>query len=223
MQNGGEEGRIEQAMKKGFTLTELLIVLTIIMLLLLLIMINWKVQIDRSHDAIRKKHLNDIRRSFEEYYNDKNCYPPATILSNCQGPELQPYLQAIPCDPDSKLPYKYVPMDDNNLCLGYRVFAKLRDVSDADISRLGCNGITGCGFGAGFNYGISSGGPVALLGFDPGATPTPTPPAQPGQYACDPNGICNSYGDPVLSGCPVTYAATDCNNACGDPANRCLR
>lgn len=220
--NGSMNGKYS----RGFTLTELLIVLTLIMLLLLLIMINWKVQIDKSHDVLRKKDLNDIKRSFEEYYNDKNCYPPLTILTNCNGPELQPYLAAIPCDPDSKLPYKYVAMDDTippNLCLGFRVLAKLRDISDPDISRLGCNGITGCGFGAGFNYGVSAGGPVALPGFDPGAAPTPTPSPQPGQYACDPNGICNSYGDPVLSGCPVTYAADNCNNACDDPANRCLR
>lgn len=207
----------------GFTLVELLVVISIIILLLLLIFINWRVQIDRGYDAVRKKNLADIKRSFEEYYNDHNCYPPATILSNCQGPELQPYLQAIPCDPTSKLPYKYIPLDDNNLCLGYRLFASLRDTADADIARQGCSGVTGCGFGAGFNYGISSGAPVAQSGFNPGWTPTPTPPAQPGDYACDPNGICNSYSDPVASGCPITYQATNCNNACGVPANRCLR
>lgn len=207
----------------GFTLTELLIAVSIVILLLLLILINWRIQIDRGHDVLRKKHLTDIKRAFEEYYNDKGCYPPATILSICGGPELQPYLQTIPCDPTSKLPYKYVPVDDSNLCKGFRVFASLRDTGDSDIGGLGCNGITGCGFGAGFNYGISSGVTVALPGFDPGATPTPTPPAPPGQYACDPNGICNSYGNPVASGCPITFQAENCNNACGNPANRCLR
>lgn len=209
--------------KRGFTLIELLIAVSIILLLLLLIFINWRLQIDRGYDVLRKKHLTDIKRAFEEYYNDKNCYPPATILGNCNGPELRPYLQAIPCDPVSKLPYKYVPVDDSNLCRGFRVFTSLRDTSDGDIGRLGCNGITGCGFGAGFNYGISSGATVALPGFDPGSTPTPTPPPQPGQYACDPGGICNSYGDPVVSGCPITFAQSNCNNACGIPANRCLR
>jgi len=212
-----------QLPKKGFTLVELLVAISIIILLLLLIFINWRIQIDRGYDAVRKKHLADIKRAFEEYYNDHNCYPPATILSNCQGPELQPYLVAIPCDPISQLPYKYVPLDDDNLCLGYRVFASLRDTADADITRLGCNGITGCGYGIGFNYGISSGTKVADSGFDPEISPTPTPVGQPGDYACDPSGICNSYGDPVASGCPITYAASNCNNACDDPANRCLR
>lgn len=210
-------------MKKGFTLTELLITVSLIGLLLGVVLMNWRLQIDRGWDSLRKKHLNDIKRAFEEYYNDHTCYPGPLILATCGGPGLQPYLQAIPCDPVSKLPYKYVLIDDTNPCRGYRVFATLGDRSDVDITRLGCNGVTGCGFGAYYNYGISMGGTVALPGFNPGATPTPTPPPQPGQYACDPNGICNSYGDPVASGCPVTYAASNCNNACGDPANRCLR
>lgn len=215
-------------MKKGFTLAELLIAVSIIILLMLIILISWKVQIDRSHDALRKKHLNDIKRAFEEYYNDKNCYPPLTILSNCNGPELQPYLQAIPCDPVSKLPYKYIPMDDSNLCYGYRVVTELGYTSDADIAMLGCNGVTGCGFGAGYNYGISSGGPVAAPGFDPGALPTPTPLPLPGSNACDPAGTCNSYGNPVPpeKGCPITYASNCTVNGvdqCQFPYNRCLR
>jgi len=207
----------------GFTLSELLIAVSIVALILGVIFINWRVQIDRGYDLLRKKHLADIKRAFEEYYNDKGCYPAATILTDCEWAGLQPYLPAIPCDPVSKLPYKYVPVDDTNVCKGFRVFTSLRDTSDVDIGRLGCNGVTGCGFGAGFNYGISSGVPVAETGFNPENTPTPTPPPQPGQYACDPNGICNSYGNPVASGCPVTYQASNCNNACSDPENRCLR
>lgn len=214
--------RLQRA-RGGFTLTELLIAVSIVILLLLVVLINWRIQIDRGWDSLRKKHLADMRRALEEYYNDHNCYPTPDKLTTCGGGELRPYLEAIPCDPVSKLPYKYVLVDDSNPCRGYRLFASLRDTSDSDIARLGCNGITGCGFGAGFNYGVSSGDTVAAAGFNPGATPTPTPSVAPGQYACDPNGICNSYGDPVASGCPVTFARTDCNNACGDPANRCLR
>ncbi|MEK7544080.1 MAG: type II secretion system protein [Patescibacteria group bacterium] len=208
-------------MKKGFTLSEILIVVSIIGLILVVIFISWRRQIDRGYDALRKKHLTDIKRSFEEYYNDKGCYPAATILSNCNGPELKPYLQAIPCDPVSKLPYTYVPVDDANLCSGYRVFTSLRDTSDSDIGGMGCNGVTGCGFGAGLNYGISSGVTVADPSFDPGSTPTPTPPPQPGIYACDSNGICNSYPGAAAKGC-VTFADSNCNNACNIPANWCL-
>lgn len=219
--------RMEKDMKKGFTLTELLIVVSILILLMLAVLVNWKLQVDRARDTIRKKNLNDIKRAFEEYYNDKNCYPPLTILSNCNGPELQPYMTAVPCDPDTKLPYKYVPIDDTNLCSGYRAFTELRDVKDTDIGALGCNGITGCGYGSDWNYGISSGGSVAAPGFDPGAMPTPTPAPPSGSNACDPGGTCNSYGNPVPPSkqCPVTYASNctvDSVDQCQFPANRCV-
>lgn len=215
---------------RGFTLTELLIVVSILILLMLAVLVNWKLQVDRARDTIRKKNLNDIKRAFEEYYNDKNCYPPLTILSNCNGPELQPYMTAVPCDPDTKLPYKYVPIDETippNLCLGYRAFTELRDVKDTDIGALGCNGITGCGYGSDWNYGISSGGSVALPGFDPGAMPTPTPAPPSGSNACDPGGTCNSYGNPVPPSkqCPVTYASNctvDSVDQCQFLANRCV-
>ncbi len=54
----------------------------------------------------------------------------------------------------------------------------------------------------------------------PSITPSPTP--SPGNLACDPSGQCNNYGDPVSSGCPVTFTDVGaCMEACADPANRC--
>ncbi len=208
---------------RGFTLNELLIVMVIIMILLLMIFPNLKKQIDKAYDSRRKSDLTMIRRAFEEYYNDHNCYPPLTILSPCKGPQLQPYIPEVPCDPVKKLPYKYIAMDENNLCKGYRLFASLANTSDPDITAVGCSPISGCGYGSEWNWGFSAGGTLTAPGFDPNLVPTPTPPPQPGRYACDPSGICNSYGDPIASGCPVTYNQSDCNNACGNPANRCLQ
>lgn len=217
-------------MKKGFTLIELLIVIVIIVLLFIAVIVNWKVQINRAHDSLRKKNLNDIKRAFEEYYNDHNCYPSATILDDCGGTELQPYLTAIPCDPDTGAKYYYVPINDSNLCQGYRAFTKLLDTKDTDITMLGCNGITGCGFGPGYNYGISSGAPVALPGFDPGATPMSTQGPQPGENACSKgsDSQCKSYSDPSCGEgggcCPQTWA-TDCTEngvgQCQFSAKRC--
>lgn len=218
-------------MKKGFTLAELLIVVTILMLLMMAALVSWKTQINRAHDSLRKKHLNDIKRAFEEYYNDNNCYPSADVMDtveDCGSANLQPYLTAVPCDPDTKSPYYYIPINGSNVCQGYRAFTKLLDTKDTDITMLGCNGITGCGFGAGYNYGISSGAPVALPGFDPGVTPNPTQGPQPGENACSSTGTCKNYSDPVGAGCPKTWA-TDCTeivdsvevNQCQFTANRC--
>ena len=52
-------------------------------------------------------------------------------------------------------------------------------------------------------------------------TPTTAPLLGPGQYACDPLGICNSYQDAIGRGCPKTYADPYCLGACGDTTVRC--
>ena len=53
-------------------------------------------------------------------------------------------------------------------------------------------------------------------------TPTPTINTGPGMYACDPNGICNVYGDPSGSGqCPKTFADIQCLQQCHALAVRC--
>lgn len=220
----------------GFTLIELLIVISIIGLLLVLVLVNWKRQIDRANDSHRKTDLAKIKRAFEEYYNDHQCYPALNILSFCGStntpfgdpPGLAPYLREIPCDPVIKnQPYKYVPVDDANLCKGYRAFATLFDTGDIDITGLGCHPLYGCGFGAKYNYGISSGVPVADPNFNPNITPTPTPGASSGQYACSPGPLssCKSYGNPGAAGCLVTYSDPSCliNGVyqCPTPGNWC--
>ena len=204
---------------KGLTLMEILIVVAIIALILVFLLINFKTQIDKGYDAQRKNDLTGIRKAFEEYYNDHDCYPPADILNTCGGTQLQPYLTKIPCDPSSKQPYLYVP--EGNVCAGYRTCTQLRVDSDPDIGALGCNPVTGCGWGEGYNYCISSGVSVTAAGFDPMALPTPTSAPPPGGYACSPGGVCNSYGPPWIWMCPITFADPNCLNLCGPLANRC--
>ena len=198
---------------------EILIVIAIIALIIAFFLMNFKTQIDKGRDAQRKSDLTAIRKAFEEYYNDHDCYPPADILNNCGGPELQPYLRAIPCDPSSHQPYLYVP--ESNICTGYRTCTQLRVDADPDIETLGCNPVTGCGWGAGYNYCISSGVSVVASGFDPMAAPTPTSAPPPGGYACSPGGVCNSYAPPAIWTCPVTFADPNCLNMCAPLANRC--
>jgi hypothetical protein len=59
----------------------------------------------------------------------------------------------------------------------------------------------------------------------PTATPVVIPTVPPkqgsGNFACSPEGTCNSYGGPALGTCPVTFADSQCQQQCGDPAKRC--
>lgn len=218
----------------GFTLVELLTVISIIAILgALLLLLNPIKQVNKGYDSVRKKDLNNIKRVFEDYYSDHLCYPAAGILDSCGGSQLLPYLSEIPCDPQTKQPYLYVPEADN--CSGYRVLTILMDKTDPYITLIGCSPVSGCGVGsADYNYGISSPGisvavatptPTPTVTTTPTSTPTPTTPTRPPPsfYACAPTGICNVYADPPGSGCPTWYAQPDCNNQCGNPANWCAQ
>ncbi len=50
---------------------------------------------------------------------------------------------------------------------------------------------------------------------------TPTPDKGPGNYVCDPLGICNLADEKGKSGCPVTFADPKCLKSCADKVKRC--
>ena len=166
--------------QKGITLIEILIVVALLMLVLVAIFRVFKVDINRAKDAQRKSDLRDLKLAFEDHYNDRGTYPSEEDLADCGGPSLQPYLRVVPCDPETGLPYLYLPHPGNgDNSQGYRVLSILTDKSDPIIEKLGCQ--NGCGipednpqFGNSYNYvyGIAEGVPLVL----PGALlPTPTP------------------------------------------------
>ena len=248
----------------GFTLVELLVVVSIIALLFVFFFLGMRTQVRRGQDARRKTDLAKLEKAFEEYTNDRRCYPAANILSTCGSAVLSPYLPSVPCDPvHTTEPYLYVPGEPSR-CGGYRICAKLEDKNDPDITRLGCDPDNGCGFGAGYNYCVSMGYAVTPEGFDPNVPPTPTPggggggatstptptppggggatstptstptptpqggggtptptPSYAGSYACTPGGDCDLYDNPAAHGCPQSWAESNCQNQCTDPAKRC--
>lgn len=217
--------------KQGFTLTELLVVVSILVIIILLLFVNLKTQIDRANDSKRKTDLNKIQKAFEEYFNDKQCYPQSEAIGTCDGDQLSPYLKKTPCDPTTKKPYIYV-IGVSSLCNGYRVCAKLADLKDPDITRIGCDPVSGCGWAPGYNYCVSVGNSAINDGSSGGIVitggPTPTPTPLPGGIACTPGGACNAYANPIAAGCPVTYqSGTGCWYLgvfqCQFQANRCLQ
>jgi general secretion pathway protein G len=215
---------------KGMTLGELLVVIVIVALLAIATMINIKRQIDRGYDARRKTDLTRIRTALEDYYNDHSAFPTTDTWKamNCKTGAsmdfLKPYLdnKPIPCDPQSNTPYLY---DANNGCTGYVVLTALRDTGDKEITSLGCNPYTGCGYGNDYNWGVGTGScTVPALGFDPGApaVPTPLPGVTPGEYGCASDGSsapeslgCQTIGRRFLeeAGCP-SFSTPNCDGMC---------
>lgn len=201
----------------GFTLIELLITITIVALLTLMVIFGLSQNLGKARDSRRKADLERIKTAFEEYYGNESIYPPVTILDNCGGEELKPYLNIIPCDPKTKKPYCYIyePNGQN-----YRLLSSLENISDTIIASLGCDSPTEfCGYEpecialVGYNhlnYGVSSSNILVaneLIGTGL-IEPTPTPSTSPSTSPTATPSISPSPS-PFPSTIPGNYA---CNN-----------
>ncbi len=207
-------------MKKGLTMMESLIIITLIIVLLALIIfqLNPKNQINKAKDSRRKTDLTMLKKVLEDWYNDKNCYPkPEEICYDAQSnsltchicgekptsPNFQPYFNKLPCDPDSQSNKNYLYEVDNNDCPSlYRIYTKLEYLADQEIAKSGCPESP-------LNYGVSSPNTGLQCQLTPTSqptspyqSPTPSPTQSPSNIYCrDYNpiyiislGICNICG-----------------------------
>lgn len=126
--------------KTGFTLVELLVVMAILVFLSvgLLATLNPIFQVDKANDARRKKDLAKIRVAFEEYYNDKGCYPTGPLLeslkssTSCGTNVFAPWIDKWPCDPTKKTAY-HVFTEETECPSWFKVITNLSNQSDKDI------------------------------------------------------------------------------------------
>lgn len=77
-----------QIKRNGFTLIEMLVVISIIGVLTALFLVNFMGARERSSDAARKADLNSMKTALRLYYNDYGSYPDSSengVLLGC-GP-----------------------------------------------------------------------------------------------------------------------------------------
>jgi len=142
--------------KKGFTLVELLVVMSILGVLISLVAGNFRSSQIKGRDAQRKSDLKQISTALELFYADYNYYPPSEdgyIMacffeegvggSRCSwgtGSEFKDvypgtttsrtiYFKSIPSDPSSKLQYYYRTLENNRK---FQLFATLENSEDPD-------------------------------------------------------------------------------------------
>ena len=84
----------EGAKADGFTLMELLIVITLIVVLAGIAISTHATSVRRAKEAVLRENVYRMRDSLDQYYADKGTYPPdlATLVT-------ENYLRQIPRDP----------------------------------------------------------------------------------------------------------------------------
>lgn len=80
--------------KKGFTLIELIIVMTIIGILLTIAQPTYRNSVIRAKETVLKENLFALRSAIDQYYADNGVFPPTLNELVTKG-----YLRSIPKDP----------------------------------------------------------------------------------------------------------------------------
>ena len=106
------------AVKHGFTIIELLVVMAVIGILATIMIVSYSGIQQRSRDSQRDSDVTQIKMALEKYHADKSEYPGVCSGDNmgCSvsalATDLSPYLSVIPHDPkydaDSGNDYQYV-------------------------------------------------------------------------------------------------------------------
>lgn len=226
-------------MKKifGFTLIEVLIVISILALLAMGVFFSVSRQRMKADDARAKADLALLKIAFENYYNDHGCYPPADWFDSqddCGSNKLMPYLNTIPCDHNTGLPY--VLETDATACVWFKLYATF-DLPGSDEQALAQRSATGSKKGS---YGVSSSNVTVTVYSDPNtsspissptptptSTPTPPPTPSPVRYFClfagPGNGIpgnCNTLSPGQT--CTPTYSDPNCGaDHCAGTTSTC--
>ena len=80
--------------ERGFTLMELLIVVTLIVVLAGIALSTYSTSVTRAKEAVLLENLFRMRDSIDQYYADKGTYPPDLTALVTDG-----YMRQIPRDP----------------------------------------------------------------------------------------------------------------------------
>jgi general secretion pathway protein G len=101
-------GRFRSALQsgRGFTIIELLVVMALIVTLSSIAMSQYRQSVQFTKESVLKDDLFKLRDAIDQYYADKNTYPPALDDLVTGG-----YIRALPKDPitDSSTSWQAIP------------------------------------------------------------------------------------------------------------------
>lgn len=117
--------------KKGFTLVELLVVISIIGVLAAIGLGSFTTAQMRGRDAQRKSDLKQISHSLEIYYSDHGSYPASITFGSEFTDTKTVYFKKLPTDPSKG--YSYVYRVPDTLNKKYQLYARIENPEDKDI------------------------------------------------------------------------------------------
>lgn len=155
---------IDKANSKGFTLLELLTVISILGILAVMIVSSFSRSLIKANDNKRKQSIEEVKNAFEIYYTDWEAYPTAnpaitggmpwgSAFTNTAGTKT--YMKKLPTDPRSSSSYSYVYQSDGTY---YKMYTCLENNEDASYGKITPTIAPNCGAGCGNTcyYGTSS-------------------------------------------------------------------
>jgi prepilin-type N-terminal cleavage/methylation domain-containing protein len=166
-------------MKRGFTLVELLVTITIVSILASIGLNTYSSAQKKSRDAKRKAHLKQLTDAFESYYNDHEEYPNdssgnimgcgtdaeeectygASVFSNTSSEPDTIYMIQMPADPSVGMTYYYEAFSVVGKQAKYQIYARLENANDIDVPKDEDDNPQNYGISCGAsncNYGLSS-------------------------------------------------------------------
>lgn len=99
-----------QKTRKGFTLVELLVAVTIVAILSVTAFVAFGGQTLRARNAKRQEHLSSIQSALELYFTQNNVYPTVTEFNDpleASNPLVPEFISIIPSDPWEERAYVY--------------------------------------------------------------------------------------------------------------------
>lgn len=118
---------------KGFTLLELIVVITIMGILVSIALPNYRNSVVSAREAVLRENLYRLRDLIDQYQSDKGKYPETLEALVTDG-----YLRKIPPDPISAEPWVEIPPEAGST--SGEALTGVFDVKSAS-SQVGLNGV----------------------------------------------------------------------------------